>query len=108
MKQPQGQKRLTNIATVRVKVHGLKFEVAWYVNEALATNACAHTCDLATHGAQLQEHRLVVAQPDVRAKTRRLISSHAEVASQREGPRQRAAEHHGVRERVQGAAVHQR
>jgi hypothetical protein len=28
-KQPLGQKRLTNVAVVRVKIQGLKFEVAW-------------------------------------------------------------------------------
>ena len=41
-KIPQGQKRLTNIAIVRLKVHGLKFEVAWCVSATQSALAPAH------------------------------------------------------------------
>ena len=60
MKLPQSQKRLTNIAVVRFKAHGLKFEVAWCDGRL---SAC--TTDL-TVADQLQEHGGVLAQPDVR------------------------------------------
>ena len=33
VKQPVGQKRLTNIAVVRYKTHGLRFEIACYKNK---------------------------------------------------------------------------
>jgi ribosome maturation protein SDO1 len=33
LKQPIGQKRLTNVAVVRVKKAGLRFEVACYKNK---------------------------------------------------------------------------
>jgi hypothetical protein len=60
MKLPQSQKRLTNIAVVRFKAHGLKFEVAWC---ACLPSACAMDLTVAD---QLQEHGGVLAQPDVR------------------------------------------
>ena len=33
VKQPVGQKRLTNIAVVRYKTHGIRFEIACYKNK---------------------------------------------------------------------------
>ena len=33
VKQPVGQKRLTNIAIVRYKTHGVRFEIACYKNK---------------------------------------------------------------------------
>lgn len=38
-KQPIGQKRLTNIALVRVKKYGLRFEVACYKNKVMSWRA---------------------------------------------------------------------
>lgn len=34
--QPIGQKRLTNVAVVRLKKHGLRFEIACYKNKVLS------------------------------------------------------------------------
>lgn len=35
LKQPVGQKRLTNVAVVRMKSHGIRFEIACYKNKVL-------------------------------------------------------------------------
>eukprot|EP00434_Breviolum_minutum_P015412 symbB.v1.2.013580.t2/scaffold962.1/size148607/6 len=35
LKQPVGQKRLTNVAVVRMKCHGMRFEIACYKNKVL-------------------------------------------------------------------------
>lgn len=34
--QPVGQKRLTNVAVVRLKKHGMRFEIACYKNKVLS------------------------------------------------------------------------
>lgn len=34
--QPVGQKRLTNVAIVRLKKHGMRFEIACYKNKVLS------------------------------------------------------------------------
>ena len=46
VKQPVGQKRLTNVAVVRYKTHGKRFEIACYKNKVSGSDAHAraHTC----------------------------------------------------------------
>lgn len=34
--QPIGQKRLTNVAVVRLKKHGMRYEIACYKNKVLS------------------------------------------------------------------------
>jgi ribosome maturation protein SDO1 len=36
LQQPVGQKRLTNVAVVRLKKHGMRFEIACYKNKVLS------------------------------------------------------------------------
>ena len=38
--QPVGQKRLTNVAVVRLRKHGQRFEIACFPNKVLSWRAC--------------------------------------------------------------------